>query len=144
MSQKAICTWKKRKKFIKEKHNLRTKTQEILRVPWKKSIPTTYLHVPRQQQPYPTTKQVQPKYLQQIFKNQIQDFPSGSEAKTPYLQFRGLGSIPGQGTRAHVLQLKICMLQLKEPACHNEDVRSHMLRRPSAAKLNRNTFKKYK
>ncbi|TEA37724.1 hypothetical protein DBR06_SOUSAS9210046, partial [Sousa chinensis] len=25
---------------------------------------------------------------------------------------RGLGSIPGQGTRSHMLQLRVCMLQL--------------------------------
>ena len=33
------------------------------------------------------------------------------------------GSIPGQGTR-HMLRLRACMLQLKDPACHDEDRRS--------------------
>ena len=36
-----------------------------------------------------------------------------------------LGSIPGQGTRACMPQLRACMLQLKiqlkDPTCHNED-----------------------
>ena len=38
------------------------------------------------------------------------------------------GSIPGQGTRSHMLQLRVCMPQLKTPyaetkdsICHNED-----------------------
>ena len=40
----------------------------------------------------------------------------------------GLGSIPGQGTRSHVPQLK-------DLACHNEDQRSPELQlRPSAAR----------
>ena len=32
---------------------------------------------------------------------------------------RGPGLIPGQGTRSHVLQLRIRMPQLKDPMCHN-------------------------
>ena len=31
----------------------------------------------------------------------------------------GQGSIPGQGTRSHMLELRGCMLQLKDPACCN-------------------------
>ena len=38
-------------------------------------------------------------------------FPGGPVAKTPHS--RGLGSIPGQGTRSRVLQLRVCMSQLK-------------------------------
>ena len=33
----------------------------------------------------------------------------------------GQGSIPGQGTKSHVLELRGCMLQLKDPACCNQD-----------------------
>ena len=35
---------------------------------------------------------------------------------------RGPGSIPGQGTRFHMPQLRAHMPQLKDPACHNEDL----------------------
>ncbi|TEA34858.1 hypothetical protein DBR06_SOUSAS4310039, partial [Sousa chinensis] len=31
----------------------------------------------------------------------------------------GPGSIPGQRTRSHMPQLRVCMLQLKDPTCHN-------------------------
>ena len=34
-------------------------------------------------------------------------------AKTPYSNAGDLGFIPGQGTRSHVLQLIVCMPQLK-------------------------------
>ena len=34
-------------------------------------------------------------------------YPGGPVAKTPCFQCRGWGSIPGQGTRSHVTQLKI-------------------------------------
>ena len=33
----------------------------------------------------------------------------------------GPGLIPGQGARSHVLQLRVHMLQLKDPTCGNED-----------------------
>ena len=36
-----------------------------------------------------------------------------------------LGSIPGQGTRSHMLQLSF-HASTKDPACHNEDLRSHV------------------
>ena len=40
----------------------------------------------------------------------------------------GTGSVSGQGTRPH-------MLQLKDPTCHNEDKRPHVLQlRPGTAK----------
>ena len=45
-----------------------------------------------------------------------------------------LGLILGQGTRSHMLQLRVCGLQLKDPACCNEDQRSCMLQlSPGAA-----------
>ena len=43
------------------------------------------------------------------------DFPDGPVAKTPCSQCRGPGSIPGQGTRSHMPQLRVCMPQLKSP-----------------------------
>ena len=35
----------------------------------------------------------------------------------------GPGSIPGQGARSHIPQLRVCILQLKieDAACHNKD-----------------------
>ena len=36
-----------------------------------------------------------------------QGLPCGPETETPPSQFRGLGSVPGQETKHHVLQLKI-------------------------------------
>ena len=41
-----------------------------------------------------------------IFKKKIWDFPGGPVAKTPCSQCRGLGSIPGQGTRSHMPRLR--------------------------------------
>lgn len=42
-------------------------------------------------------------------------------AKTPSSQRREPGgSIPKWGTRSHVLQLRVCPPQLKDPACCNE------------------------
>jgi len=41
-----------------------------------------------------------------IFKKKIWDFPGDPVAKTPRSQCRGLGSIPGQGTRSHMPQLR--------------------------------------
>ena len=53
----------------------------------------------------------------------------------------GLGSIPGCGTRYHMLQLKSSHAATKDSTCHNEkhpvghNYRSHMPQlRPSAAK----------
>ena len=34
-------------------------------------------------------------------------------AETPHSQYRGPGSIPQQGTRSHMLQIRVCMLQLR-------------------------------
>ena len=36
-----------------------------------------------------------------------EDFPGGPVAETPCTNAGGLGSIPGQGTRSHMLQLRI-------------------------------------
>ena len=55
----------------------------------------------------------------------------------------GPGLIPAQGTRSHMLQLRVSMLQLKIPhaaskdaTCHNEDRRSRVPQlRPGTAKL---------
>ncbi|TEA33728.1 hypothetical protein DBR06_SOUSAS12810084, partial [Sousa chinensis] len=33
----------------------------------------------------------------------------------------GPGSIPGQGTRSHMPQLRVCMPRQKDHTCHNED-----------------------
>ena len=43
----------------------------------------------------------------EVFKAHRWDFPSGPMAKTLHSQCSRLGSIPGQGTRSHMLQLKI-------------------------------------
>ena len=37
----------------------------------------------------------------------MRDLPGGLVAKTPCSQCRGVGLIPGQETRSHMLQLKI-------------------------------------
>ena len=37
----------------------------------------------------------------------------------------GPGSIPDQRTRTHMLQLKVCLSQLKDLTCHNQDWRSY-------------------
>ena len=39
-------------------------------------------------------------------KERHRDFPGGLVAKTPPSQCRGLGFIPAQGTRSHMLQLR--------------------------------------
>ena len=41
------------------------------------------------------------------------DFPGGPVAKTLCSQLGDPGSIPGQGTRSHMPQLRVCLLQLK-------------------------------
>ena len=47
------------------------------------------------------------------------DFPGGPVARIHAPNAGGLGSIPGQGTRSHMSQLRVRMLQLKGPACRN-------------------------
>ena len=50
-----------------------------------------------------------------MVKTTNRDFPGGPVAKTPCFQSRGPGSIPGQGTRSHMLELRVHMPQLKIP-----------------------------
>ena len=45
--------------------------------------------------------------------SQQEDFPDGPGAKTPVPNSGGPGWIPGQGTRPHTLQLRVCMPQLR-------------------------------
>ena len=42
--------------------------------------------------------------------------------RSPAPNAGGPGSIPGQGTRAHMLQLRVGMLQKMDPICHNEKI----------------------
>ena len=44
------------------------------------------------------------------------DFSSGPVAKILHSQCRGPGFNPSQGTRSHMLQLRVCMLQLRPTA----------------------------
>ena len=62
-------------------------------------------------------------------------FPDGPVAKTLHFLLWEPESIPGQGIRSHMLHLRVCMLQLKIPACYNKD-KEHATprRRPGAAK----------
>ena len=56
----------------------------------------------------PDGQQAQGKMLEMSTETTRRDFPGGPVAKTPCFQLQGAGvSIPGQGTRSHVLQLKI-------------------------------------
>ena len=43
----------------------------------------------------------------------VRDFPDGPLPKNPSFPSGGLGLIPGQGTRFHIPQLRVHMLQLK-------------------------------
>ena len=49
-------------------------------------------------------------------KTGIGDFPAGPVAKTLCSHSRGLGSIPGQETRSHILQLRVHMSKLRPDA----------------------------
>ena len=40
-----------------------------------------------------------------------QDFADGPMPKTPRSNAEGLGSIPGQGRRSHMPQIRVCMQQ---------------------------------
>ena len=46
-------------------------------------------------------------------KGKKREFPSGPLAKTLHSHCRGLRFSPGQGSRSHILQLIICMSQVK-------------------------------
>ena len=48
-----------------------------------------------------------------ISKISLRAFPGGPVAKTLCSECRGSGSIPGQGTGSHMLQLRVLMLQLR-------------------------------
>ena len=50
----------------------------------------------------------------------VSDFSGGTVVKTPRSQYRGLGSIPAQGTRSHMhAASKSSHGATKDPACHN-------------------------
>ena len=54
-----------------------------------------------------------------------------------------LASIPGQGMRSLMLQLRAHTLQLKDPSCYNKERRSRVLQlRPGTAKQIKISFKK--
>ena len=55
------------------------------------------------------------------------EIPGGPVTKTPYSQCRGPGSIPGQGVRSHMLQLRVSMPQSKilHTAMEIDDLESH-------------------
>ena len=61
-------------------------------------------------------------------------FTDGSVVKNPPAHARDLGLIPGQGTRSHMLQLRVGRLQLKDPSRRDGDLRAHVLLRPGTAK----------
>ena len=61
-----------------------------------------------------------------ILCSNFRKFASGPAAKTPCSQGRGPGLIPGQGTSSHLLQLKVCTLQLKIPRAATETRHSQM------------------
>ena len=56
-----------------------------------------------------------------IQKRKKRDFSGGPEAKISSSQCRR-SRFPGQGTRAHMLQLRVGMLQKMDPTCHNEKI----------------------
>ena len=65
-------------------------------------------------------------YLKNDIKSYLRDFPGGPVVKTLWSQCRGPGSIAGQGTRSHMLQLRV--------KCHSKDWGSCVLQlRPGAA-----------
>ena len=55
--------------------------------------------------------------------NSLRDFPGGGagEAKTLRSQCKGPGLIPGQGTRSHMSQLRVCMPHLKTLCAPTKD-----------------------
>ena len=71
------------------------------------------------------------------------DVPDGPVAKTPYPQWRGLGSIPGQGTRSLMPQLRVhkpslkiphAAMKIENPTCQNKNWHSQ---------INKKKFKGY-
>ena len=55
------------------------------------------------------------------FNKYFLDFPGGPVAEILCFQYRGLGVIPGQRTRSHMLQLKIpdSAAKIDDPLCYN-------------------------
>ena len=49
-------------------------------------------------------------------KHKLQGLPWDSRAKTPSSRAGGSGSMPGQGSRSHIPQLRICTSQLNIPS----------------------------
>lgn len=47
------------------------------------------------------------------------DLPHGPVAETPHSKCRGLGSIPDQGGRSHMLPLRVHTSQIKNPTCRS-------------------------
>ena len=59
-------------------------------------------------------------FFKYLFKGYlIRDFPGGPLAKTPCSQCRGLGSIPCQGTRPYMPQLRVCTCCNRDQTFHN-------------------------
>ena len=56
------------------------------------------------------------------------NFPGGPVTRTLCFQCRNQGSIPVQGIRSHIPQLKVRMLQLKNPTCHSWGAYIHSLK----------------
>ena len=52
-------------------------------------------------------------------KTEGEDLPGGPVAKTPSPNAGALSLIPGQGTRFHTPQLRVCMPRLKDTTCCN-------------------------
>ena len=62
---------------------------------------------------------------------QYRDFPGGTVVKTPCSQCRGLGLIPGQGTRSHMrAATKSSHATTKDPTCCNSGDCLQQLRSP--------------
>ena len=64
-------------------------------------------------------------YFHICLKTGFRDFSGGPVAKTPCSQCRGQGTIPGWGTRSHMLQPRVSVPQLKIPWAEAGDSTSH-------------------
>ena len=66
-----------------------------------------------------------------------QNLPCGPVAETLHSQCRGLGSIPGQGTRSHMPQLKIPCASTKNNVLHSATKSSQVTARkdPNTARM---------
>ena len=69
----------------------------------------------------------------QVKMQATRDFPRGAVAKAVCSQRTGPGSIPGQGTRSHMLQLRVCMPQLKIPHAATKDPHTQQMKIPCVA-----------